>query len=123
MEKFLKRWGVKKDNLYYFIVFNTFKRNNGETIPEFNNRFCKLYHCIPGEVNPSEPTVMVIYVAAFEAEFALHLSERKSTNLKAMFNDVEDLESNMRASGIQLKTRYDPPERREYPDRRRGKEP
>lgn len=52
MEKFLKRWGVKKDNLYYFIVFNTFKRNNGETIPEFNNRFCKLYHCIPGEVNP-----------------------------------------------------------------------
>lgn len=51
---------------------------------------------------------MVAYAAAFESEFDLHLIERKSVDLDAMFNDDEYLESNMRASGIQLKTRYDP---------------
>lgn len=52
---------------------------------------------------------MVAYAAAFEAEFAFHLRERKSTHLDVLFHDAEDLESHMRASGIQLKTRYDPP--------------
>lgn len=66
---------------------------------------------------------MVTYADAFEVSFALHLAERKSADLDAMFNDAEDMESNMRASGRQLKTRYDPPERIEYPNRRRGKEP
>jgi hypothetical protein len=58
---------------------------------------------------PSEPASMVAYAAAFEAEFAFHLRERKSTHLDVLFHDAEDLESHMRASGIQLKTRYDPP--------------
>ena len=40
-----------------------------------------------------------------------------------MFNYVEDLESNMRTSGIQLKTRYYPLERRHFRYKRRGQEP
>ena len=45
---------------------------------------------------------MVTYADAFEVSFALHLAERKSADLDAMFNDAEDMESNMRASGRQL---------------------
>jgi hypothetical protein len=40
-----------------------------------------------------------------------------------MFNDVKDVESNMRVWGIQLKNKYDPFERYEYLDMRRGKDP
>lgn len=54
---------------------------------------------------------MVAYAVAFEFSFSLHFIESKSTDLDVMFHDAEDLESNMRASGIQLNTRYDPLER------------
>jgi hypothetical protein len=66
---------------------------------------------------------MVAYATSFEVEFALHLRERRSHDLEALFNDAEDLESNMRASGIALKTKQDPPYRREYAEIRRRKEP
>lgn len=66
---------------------------------------------------------MVAYAVTIESEFSLHLRERKSADLDAMFNDVEDQESNMRASRIQLNTRYYPPERWDYTDRRKGKDP
>jgi hypothetical protein len=48
---------------------------------------------------------MVAYATTFEAEFALHLKERKSLDLDTIFDNVGDLESNMRDSRIQLKTR------------------
>jgi len=59
-------------------------------------------------VKLSESAAMVAYAAAFWAELSLHLREIKPVYIDAMFNDAEDLESNMRASGIQLKTIYDP---------------
>jgi hypothetical protein len=51
---------------------------------------------------------MVAYAVTIESEFSLHLRKIKSVDLGAMFNDVEDQESNMRASRIQLNTRYYP---------------
>lgn len=114
--------GVKKDYKYYLTKFNTLARNSGEMVPKFTSRFCKLYHRIPEIVKPSEPIAMVAYAAAFEAHFALCLRERKSIDLDALFNDVEDMESNTKALGIQLKTRQDPSERRDFQDIRKGKE-
>jgi hypothetical protein len=34
---------------------------------------------------------MVTYADAFEVSFSLHLAQRNSTVLDAMFNDVEDM--------------------------------
>ena len=34
---------------------------------------------------------MVAYAAAFESEYSVHLIERKSADLDAMFNDAEDM--------------------------------
>lgn len=98
------------------------KRNNGETVPEFTSIFCKLYHRRQSSLLKLL-AAMVAYAASFEVEFALHLRERRSHDLEALFNDAEDLESNMRASGIALKTKQDPPYRREYAEIRRRKEP
>jgi hypothetical protein len=58
---------------YYFTEFNTLRRNNGEMVPDFTNRFCKLYHQIIEIIKPLEPTTMVAYVASFEVDFSLHL--------------------------------------------------
>jgi hypothetical protein len=72
--------------------------------------------------NPFEPTIMIAYVVDFGSDSSLHLRERNSPDLNDMFNDIGDLERNMRASVIQLETIYDPLERRDILDRRRGKE-
>jgi hypothetical protein len=50
---------------------------------------------------------MVAYETIFEEKSILHLMERKLADLEAMFNDVEDIASNMRSYMIQLKTRQD----------------
>jgi len=83
--------------------------NNGETIPDFMSTFCKLYHRIPKIVKPYEPNVVVSYATTFEANFSLHLKERKSIYLDPMVNHTEYLESSMRSSMIQLKIVQGPP--------------
>jgi len=64
-----------------------------------------MYNHIPEAVKPYEVAAMVAYVTSFEAYFSLHLRDRRSLDLATLFNDVEDLEGNMRASKISLKTR------------------
>ena len=74
------------------------KRNNGETIPECIARFLKRYHQIPNIIKPSQTVAMPAYSLSFETKFYLHLQERKSADLETFFNDVEDLEGNMKQS-------------------------
>jgi len=113
----LNRWGIKKDNIYYLTKFYTLK-NNGDTVPELTSKFCQLYHRILYIVKLSESAAMVAYAAAFESEYSVHLIERKSADLDAMFNDAEDM-------GLKNTTQDQiwPPEIWEYPYKKRGKEP
>jgi hypothetical protein len=48
--------------------------------------------------------------------------ERKFMDLDTLFNDDEYLDNNMKASGIRLKTKQDPPKRGYFQDRWKGKE-
>jgi hypothetical protein len=56
-----------------------------------------LYHKIPAEVKPSQPTTKVTFVGAFEPEFALLLREIRSTTLAGMQDDSTEIDSNMMA--------------------------
>ena len=52
-EAFLKHWGDKKDLLYYHTEFGNPKRENGESLPDFNKRFDRMYSKISAEVKPT----------------------------------------------------------------------
>jgi len=52
-EAFLKHWGDKKDLLYYHTEFGNLKRENGESLPDFNKRFDRMYSKISAEVKPT----------------------------------------------------------------------
>jgi hypothetical protein len=100
--------GEKKDHLYYLTKFGALRKKTFELVLEFTHRFNKLYHKIPAEVKPSQPTAKVTFTGAFEPEFALLLRERRSADLTRMQDDAIEIESNMMESGklkVKVETR------------------
>ena len=61
-------------------------------------RFYNVYHSMPMEIRPTEIVFMVYYVMDQHPELVLLLRERKYSSLRHMFEDVEEVEENIRAS-------------------------
>ena len=61
---FLKHWGDKKDLLYYHIKFGNLKKENGESLPDFNKRFNHMYSKIPAKVKPIPTSAKLAYASA-----------------------------------------------------------
>jgi hypothetical protein len=70
---FFRQWGERKDHLYYLTEFGALRKKNSKIVLEFTHRFNKLYHKIPAEFKPSQPTAKVTFAGAFETNFALLL--------------------------------------------------
>jgi hypothetical protein len=102
----IRQWGEKKDHLYYLTKFGALRKKTFETILEFINIFNKIYHKIPVEVKPSQPTAKVTFARSFDCDFTLLLRERRSITLAGMQYDAIEIESNMMTSG-KLKTKVD----------------
>jgi hypothetical protein len=84
--------------MYYLTEFGDLRKRNSKLVIEFNKRFKKLYHNIPTEVKPFQPTTKVTFIGAFEPDFSLLLRERRSVALEGMEDDTIEIESNMMAS-------------------------
>ena len=76
-EIFIKKWGDKKEYLYYIIEFGALKRKNDESLADFTERFNKVYRKIPLEVKPPKTTTMITFANAFDSKFALWLRATK----------------------------------------------
>jgi hypothetical protein len=96
---FLRKWGERRDHLYYLKKFGALRKKNSESILEFIQRFNKLYDKIPTKFKPSQLVAKVTFARDFEPDFALLLRERISINLTIMQDDTIKIESNMMASG------------------------
>jgi hypothetical protein len=97
-EALLRRWGDKKDFLYYITEFGSLKRKEGESIYEFSKRFNKMYKKIPNEIKPTEAMEKISYAISFDSEFCLLLRERRSSSLVHMQDVSLEVESNIIAS-------------------------
>ena len=78
-DTFLRKWGHKKDFLYYITEFGAIKEKEGESISNFSKRFNKMYRKNPTEIKPIEPSTKITYAGAFDPDFCLLLRERRST--------------------------------------------
>jgi hypothetical protein len=114
-EDFIKKWGYRRDYLYYITEFGALKRNNGESISDFTKRFNKMYGRIPDEIKPTEASANITYVNAFDADLSLVLRERRSTTLFSMQEETIEVESNILAS-VRLKTRSDKDKKKQRED-------
>jgi len=94
----LKQWGDNKDLLYYHTEFGNLKREKGESLPDFNKRFNKMYGKIPAEVKPTPTTAKLTYDNAFDPDFYLLLRERRCPTLGDMQEAALEVESNIMAT-------------------------
>jgi len=97
-DAFLKQWGDKKDFLYYHTEFGNLKRENGESILDFNKRFNRLYSKIIAEVKPNPTSAKITYANAFDFDFCLLLRERRCATLADMQGVALEVESNIMAA-------------------------
>jgi hypothetical protein len=95
---FLKCWGENKSLDQYWFEFNDLRRGEEEALVVFNRRFYSVYHSMPVEIRPTETVAMVYYVMAQHSELVLLLRERKSSSLRQLFEDAEEVEENIKAS-------------------------
>ena len=63
-----------------------------------------MYNSIPADIKPLLGAAKLHYVDAFKSDFALLLRERKSTNIRAMFKDALEVETNLMALGKMKQT-------------------
>ena len=68
-DTFSRKWGGKKDFLYYITEFGAIKRNEGESISEFSQIFNKMYSKIPIEIKPIETFSKITYAGDFDPNF------------------------------------------------------
>jgi len=95
---FLKQWGDKKYLLYYHTKFGNLKRENGESLLDFNKRFNHMYSKIPAEVKPTPTSAKLTYANAFDSDFCLLLRERRCDSLAEMQDAALEVESNIMAA-------------------------
>jgi hypothetical protein len=80
------------------------RRWEEEALDVFNMRFYSVYHIMPMEIRPTKTAAMVYYVMAQHPKLVLLLRERKYSSLRHLFEDVEEVEENIRASkGVHMK--------------------
>jgi hypothetical protein len=54
-DAFLRKWGERKDHLYYLTEFGSLRKKNSETVMEFIQRFNKLYNKSQPRLNRPNP--------------------------------------------------------------------
>jgi len=96
-DAFLKQWGDRKDLLYYHTEFGNLKRENGESLPDFNKRFNYIYRKIPTEVKPTPTSAKITYANAFDSDFCLLLREIRCATLAEMQDATLEVKYNIMA--------------------------
>jgi hypothetical protein len=63
---FIKKWGYRREYLYYIIEFGALKRKNGESISDFTKRFNNMYGRIPDDIKPTKSSAKITYSNEFD---------------------------------------------------------
>jgi hypothetical protein len=95
---FLKHWGENMSLDQYWLEFNALRRGEEECLVFFNRIFYSIYHSMNVEIRPTKTNAMVYYVMAQHLDLLLILRERKLSSLRHLFEDVVEVEDNIRAS-------------------------
>jgi hypothetical protein len=77
---FKKRWTMKKDNGMLVAQFNQIKKKENETVSEFDTRFNRLHSQILTDLRPTDATIHILYVNAFDWKFRFMLKDKKPTS-------------------------------------------
>jgi hypothetical protein len=78
---FMDKWGEKKDNRYLLVALSSTKKNENETMEEFNKRFSQIVQKLNQNIKPLEQTILIYYLDSFDGEMDFHLRQQDPQNL------------------------------------------
>ena len=90
--------GIQERPMKCLSQFHSMKRKESESSQDFYDRFVKVDNAIPSQFKPPIGFAQLQYAKAFDSEFTLWLSERKTTSLADMMNDSIEIEINLIAA-------------------------
>ena len=83
-EVFVKKYGDRKDYVYYLTKFGALKKKPNESLVYFTKRFNKIYQKIPEEIKPTKTTAMINFANALDSKFSLSIRAEKAQTLMDM---------------------------------------
>jgi hypothetical protein len=99
LDAFTEKWGEKKDHRQLLAAPNSIKKNENETMDEFNKKFNELVSSMHTDIKPLADAILIYYVEAFGGEMRYQLRDKEPLNLKATQDIVVKIDKNMQASG------------------------
>jgi predicted transcriptional regulator len=83
LDAFTEKWGEKRDHRHLLAALNTIKKNENETMDEFNKKFNELVSSMHTDIKPPDNAILIYYIEAFGGEMRYQLRDKEPTNLKA----------------------------------------
>jgi hypothetical protein len=82
IKAFKERWGDQKENRFLLASLSSSQKKENETMDEFNKRFNDLVKSLPTNIKPSDTTILIYYMEAFEGEMRYALRDKDPQTLK-----------------------------------------
>ena len=75
------KYGERRENSHLISAISTIKKNENETMEEFNKRFNELVKSMPATVKPPDEFLLCSYLDAFGVDTAYELRRKEPTTL------------------------------------------
>jgi hypothetical protein len=98
-DTFFSRWLERRDSRFLLNALTNMKRNENETIDEFNLRFNKIIQDIPHDHQPTPTTILLYYLNAFQGQMSFFLNQAKPIDLMDAKAKAKSIEDNLVLSG------------------------
>jgi hypothetical protein len=65
IDGFIERWGDKKEHRHLLATLHSIKKNENETMEEFNKKFNELVTSLHTDYKPPAVSILIYYIKAF----------------------------------------------------------
>jgi hypothetical protein len=78
--------------LFLLKSFSLIKKDENESMEEFNSRFMKAYYKIPHTVRPNLASALIFYIEQFDGLFGVFLKQKEPHDLEGAFKEAFKME-------------------------------
>jgi len=96
---FMGKYGERRENSHLISAISTMKKNENETMEEFNKRFNELVKSMPTTVKPPDEFLLCSYLDSFGVDTAYELRRKEPTTLGVAQTEALKMERARKQSG------------------------
>jgi hypothetical protein len=86
LNEFRKRWGDQKEHRFHLAALTTSQKKENETVVENNTKFNSLVKGLHRDIKPSDTTILIYYIEAFEGEMRYALRDKDPQTFENVIN-------------------------------------